>query len=257
MTRRGPWSDSSGNPALGGWVQLGPATAPLMAGAGFDWIALDAQHGLFDDAGVLAALRAVPQDAADVVVRVPANDPVWIGRVLDAGAAGVIVPLVDTVEDAQRAVGATYYPPVGRRSWGPFSSMYGRPAPTAAQANELVNCAVMIETAAGLDAVADIARVPGVDMIFVGPFDLSLAIGQDVTDTFDQGLDGPFGTILRACAAAGVTAGAFAGAVQDAPRLLELGFRVVAIATDAGLLVSAAADGVAAARAADEPVATR
>jgi 4-hydroxy-2-oxoheptanedioate aldolase len=232
-------------------VQLGPATAPLMATSGFDWIALDAQHGLFDDAGVVAALRAMPDGAADVVVRVPANDPVWIGRALDAGADGVIVPLVDTVLDAQQAVAATHYPPVGRRSWGPFPPLFGRPAATAAQANDAVRCAVMIETAAGLEAVADIAGVPGVDMIFVGPFDLSLAIGQEVADTFDQGLDGPFGAILRACAAAGITAGAFAGAVERAPRLLELGFRVVAVATDAGLLSSAAAAGVAAARSAE------
>jgi 4-hydroxy-2-oxoheptanedioate aldolase len=238
MTRYTQWGAKITDPWIGGWVQLGHATAPLMAAAGFDWIALDAQHGLFDRDGVVRAIR----DCApvDVFVRTPSNDPVWIGLALDAGARGVIVPLVDTAEDAARAVAACRYPPDGGRSWGQFGRLRGDGGDEPPEdANRRVVCAVMVETAAGLANADAIARVAGVDMIFVGPFDLSLALGSTVPATMRAGVDGPLGVIYRACAAADVLPGAFAGVPERTGALLDCGFRVIAVATDAGLLAGA------------------
>jgi 4-hydroxy-2-oxoheptanedioate aldolase len=233
MTKFALWGDADA-PLFGGWVQLGPESAGVMASAGFDWIALDAQHGLFDMAGILRALQTL--QGADVFVRVPSNDPVWIGRVLDAGALGVIVPLVDTTEDARRAVEASRYPPDGGRSWGQFGRLWGGAEVPPETANRRVVCAVMIETAEGLANVDAIAAVPGVDMIFVGPFDLSLALGSTVPDTLKAGPNGPLGVIARACHSAAVVPGAFAGVPERAGIFMACGFRAIAVATDAGLI---------------------
>ena len=216
----------------------GPEPAAALATLGFDWIGLDAQHGRYDDARVVAAVAAIGAVAAalPVWVRVRSNDDGLIGRALDAGAAGVIVPMVDSPQQAESAVGATRYAPDGRRSLGP--SLQG-PAHRPRAADQ--SCAVMIETAAGLAACDGIAATPGLAMVFVGPWDLALALGLGLDELLAlRGDDSPLVRIARACAENGITAGAFAGTPERGAALRELGYTAVAVATEDSLFAAGA-----------------
>lgn len=215
-----------------------PNMVHLLARSGFDWVCLDAQHGTFGRAEVTAAATGYPGgDAAGFVVRVPGVDPSWIGFALDAGAAGIIVPQIESRADAEAAVEAAYYPPMGNRSWGPMAALSGQPVPTAAEANSTIRCAVMIESALALQNVADIASVPGVDMLFVGPYDLSLSLGTTVAELLDDtDASSPLRAIVAAAAAAGSEVGVYAGNPENAERFRELGFECVVPASDTALL---------------------
>lgn len=242
---------------LGYWVVLdAPAATERLASAGYDYLVLDAQHGLLDDRAVLAGLIAV--DAAASVpgasgsvglVRVEANDPTPIGRALDAGAAGVIVPLVSSAAEARAAVRAARYPPEGVRSYGPMrSGLRIGPAPAASNAAVLV--LAMIETAGGLAEVAQIAATPGLDGLFIGPSDLRLALGAATPD--DPAHDGPLDAALTAvrgaCDAAGIAAGIFTTSGEVAAQRLSEGFTFVAVSGDLAHVEQVARDHLAAAR---------
>ncbi|GAA1891552.1 HpcH/HpaI aldolase family protein [Lapillicoccus jejuensis] len=216
-------------------------TAGDLLDGGLDWVCLDAQHGRWDDARVLGALDLLQDRAAQVLVRVRALDLGLVGRALDAGAGGVVVPLVEDAADAERAVQAVRYPPRGRRSMGPIRAAYGVLGDlAAADAGTLL--AVMVETRGALDDVEAIAATDGVDVVFVGPFDLSLALGTDVASLLaDDGPDGPLPRVVAACRAAGVRAGAYAGEPARAARLRELGFDWVAVTTDRAATAAGAA----------------
>lgn len=176
-------------------------------------------------------------------VRVADQRPAGIGRVLDLGASGVIVPLVDGREQAAAVAASCRYPPVGNRSWGPMTGLLGRTTPDSGRADAAVMCAVMVETAAGIDAVQTIAATSGVDMVFVGPFDLSLSLGLDVDDMVDDtSPTSPLAQIVRACADAGIRSGVFAGAPERARRLTAFGFSDIVVCTDSALFADAAAD---------------
>ncbi|MET3807107.1 4-hydroxy-2-oxoheptanedioate aldolase [Nakamurella sp. UYEF19] len=239
---QGPAQEPEGLFRVGAWSSLaGGGAAEILASSGADWLVLDAQHGTYEDASTRAALHAIGTSGLPVYVRVADHSPAGIGRALDGGAAGVIVPLVDTPEQAARVAQAARYPPRGQRSWGPMTALFGRDAPDAPTANAQVMCAVMVETWAGLGAVREIAAVDGVDMIFVGPFDLSLALGVETGELLsDHAADAPLVTIVAACAAAGVRCGAFAGSPERADRLAPFGFSDLAVMTDAALLAAAA-----------------
>ena len=233
---------------IGAWSMLGtPAAASLMSRIGADWVVLDAQHGLFDDAGIIAGVPAA--GSAPVHVRVSANTPALIGRALDAGAAGVIVPMVQSAAEAAAAASACRYAPEGTRSWGPLAAYRGEPTVPPAEANARVSCAVMVETATAVADVAAIAATPGVDVVFVGPFDLSIALGVEVADLLADSTPGnPLDAIVSACRAAGTVAGAFAGGKDAADALLRRGFTWIAVAVDTQLITAAGTALVAAAR---------
>ncbi len=217
----------------GAWILGGdPHAARAIAGAGFDWVAIDLQHGRIDDARayelLLATAGTVPR-----WVRVGAGDAARIGRALDAGADGVIVPQVQSADEAAAAVRAARYPPHGDRSWGPLGG-YGTADPGRAP---LV--AVMVETAQGLADVDAIAAAPGVDLVLVGPFDLALALGDTVTGLLDAAAADPTSPLARirdAVRAAGVRLGAFAGTPAATRRFADLGYDDLAVATDALLV---------------------
>ena len=219
---------------LGVWAMLGePRTTAALEHAGFDWVLLDQQHGHFDDAAVRATLALRREHRVPVLVRPDANRADLIGRALDAGADGVIVPLVESGEEAEAAVAAAHHPPRGVRSFGPL--------PGSEQA-ERPFVGVMVETAAGLAAVDAIARTPDLDLVFVGPFDLSLSLGTTVDDLLaDDAPEAPLRRILDACRAAGVRAGAFGATERRARRFLELGFTDVVAALDTSVLAAGAA----------------
>ena len=244
---------------LGYWVALdAPPATERVAATGYDFLVLDAQHGLIDDRAVLAGLIAV-EAAATVpgatgsagVVRVAANDPTLIGRALDAGAAGVIVPLVSSAAEAADAVRAARYPPEGIRSFGPLRSGL-RVGPAPADSNAAVVVLAMVETPGGLADVAEIAATAGLDGLFVGPNDLRLALGARTPDdpAFDAELEGALVTVREACAAAGIAVGIFTTSGEQAAQRLAEGFTFVCVYGDLAHVEQGARDQLAVARAA-------
>jgi 4-hydroxy-2-oxoheptanedioate aldolase len=204
-----------------------------LARLGFDWVCLDMQHGRYSRTEIIEIARSFPVGLAELVVRVPSCDFTAIGAALDAGARAVIVPQIESATQAQQAVSATFYPPIGDRSWGQFGRIWGGATLTAEEANGSITCAVMIESAAALLAVDEIAAVEGVGQLFVGPYDLSLSLGTTVPVLLDDDSDGsPLARIVQAAAAYGSTVGGFAGTPEIADRLWERGISCVAVATD-------------------------
>ena len=228
---------------LGYWMTLdSPGLAERLAGVGYDYVVLDAQHGELDGRAQAAALIAIDAAwGACGLVGWAANHATPIGRPLDSGAAGVIVPLVSSAADAAAAVAASRYPPVGIRSFGPLrSDLRIGPAPTEANATVLV--LAMIETAAGLASVEGIAATPGLDGIYIGPSDLSLGVGAtypgDPASADD--LSAALVRIREACETSGVIAGIHTPSGEVAAQRLAEGFTFVTVAHDVGHLVAAA-----------------
>ncbi len=204
---------------------------------GFDWLAVDAQHGPVDRGALHGVGRALADSPVPWLVRVPSVDAAWVGAALDAGAAGVVVPSVAGAVDAQAAALAARYPPLGERSWGPFAPLWGGQAPTPEAANQAVRCWVMIETPGALDEVDAVAATPGVDGLFIGPYDLALSHGTTVDALLDD--DSPDGPIARVVAAArrqGIEVAAFAGTPLNALRFRAHGIGYLAVTTDSGVV---------------------
>ncbi len=219
---------------VGYWAVLdAPVATERLARIGYDYVALDAQHGLLGYSGVLHGLMAIDAGGCIGVVRVEANHPTPIGRALDAGASAVIVPLVDTAEQAAAAVAAARYAPHGVRSYGPMRSGL-RIGPRPAQANRDTVVLAMIETASGLDNVESICATPGLDGIYVGPSDLSLALGAEFPG--DPAKATEFADALkrieRAAANAGIAAGIHTPDGDTARLRFEQGFTLASIASD-------------------------
>lgn len=236
---------------VGYWVVLdNPVGTERLGRAGYDYVALDAQHGLLGYSGLLAGLTAIDASGTAVgLVRVEGNTATAIGRALDAGAAGVIVPLVNTPADAAAAVAASRYPPVGVRSYGPMRSAL-RIGPEPAVANESVVVLAMIETPQGLANVEEIAATPGLDGLYVGPSDLTLAVGgatpadPSVADVFAKALI----RVRAACESAGIAAGIHTASGTIAAERLAEGFTFVTVASDLTHLELAAREHLAVAR---------
>lgn len=210
-----------------------------LALSGFDWLALDAQHGPVDRAALHGIGRAFGDAGAAFAVRVPAVDGPWIGAALDAGAGAVIVPSVDGTADAVLAARAARYPPLGDRSWGPFPPLWGASAPDPATANATVQCLVMVETPGALAEVEEIAATPGVDGLFIGPFDLALGLGVTVDALLDDHApDNPIGAVVAAARRNGILVGAFAGTPATAQRFRAHGIRCLAVTTDVAVVAA-------------------
>ena len=208
-----------------------------LAQSGFDWVCLDAQHGVYGRTELLETARAYPFGAAELVVRVASNDFAGIGAALDAGATTVIVPQIESAAEAERAVAATYYPPRGGRSWGPLVRTWGRAATEPESANAAIRCAVMIESARALDQVEAIAAVAGVGQLFVGPYDLSLALGTTVDALLaDDSGGSALARIAAAAEANDLTVGAYGGEPAVAERFRAFGISCLVVATDLWLV---------------------
>jgi 4-hydroxy-2-oxoheptanedioate aldolase len=233
-----------GEVTLGAWCMMPCAlSAEALARLGFDWVLIDMQHGGMDYSSAVEMIRAVDLSEATPIVRVPWNDPGIIGRVLDAGALGVVIPMIQTVEDARRAVDACLYPPAGRRSFGPVRVGLRDGAGYFGDANQRVAVIPMIETAEALACVDEIVTVPGVDAVFVGPFDLSVALGLPPGDN-----DGKpaFDVAIRKVATAAKNAGvatAVLSNVRVAPLRIQQGFQMISVTTDiSAMSISAGGD---------------
>ncbi|HKT55065.1 MAG TPA: aldolase/citrate lyase family protein [Caulobacteraceae bacterium] len=229
----------AGERQVGLWCTLSTAfAAEAVAGAGFDWLLLDTEHSPGDVLTVLGQLQALSgfRDVA-AVVRPASNDAVLIKRFLDIGAQSLLIPYVQSAEEARRAVSAVRYPPRGVRGVSALTraTHFGRYADYAARADEEIALLVQIETQAGLDALEEIAAVDGVDGVFVGPGDLAASlglIGQLSHPTLVGAVEDAIGRIVRAGKAAGI----LTGDVPFAKRCQELGTSFTAVGVDVGIL---------------------
>ena len=231
----------AGHPAFGGWCTTGsPFAAELIALQGFDWVGLDAQHGLWSYDSLLWSMMALARTGRGIVVRMPSRDGAAAGRMLDAGAHGVIFPMIETADHAREAVDACRIHPGGRRSFGPLraSQSFGRD-PVAVSDGAL--CIVMIETALGVDNVEEIAAVPGVDCIYIGPADLAITMGlppgmDPVPGPHADGIE----RVRKVGLANGVTVGMPCATATDALALAERGFGLMAVGADTWWLTECA-----------------
>lgn len=237
-----------GEVAWGGWLAIPSSlSAEAIARAGFDYVCVDLQHGLIDYADAAEMFVAISAAGATPFVRVPSNDFADINRALDAGALGVIVPMIYTVEDVRQCVSACRYPPDGARSYGPIRAAMSLGADYFPSANELIACIPMIETREALENLDSILSVPGVDAIYVGPSDLSLSLGQGPGADNSGDYQEAYRKIIKACVAHGVVAGIHAKA-NLAEKHQSNGFKMVTISTDLSLIQRGAAQDLALAR---------
>ena len=242
-------------PVLGAWCAIPSAVTAEIAGrAGFDYLCIDLQHGLLDYQTALAMLQAADLGGAVPLARAPANDAAAIGKLLDAGAEAVIVPLVNSAAEARAAVAACRYPPAGIRSFGPTRAALREPGYFAA-ANGAVAAIAQLETQAALDALDEILRVPGLDALYVGPNDLALSLGLPPGDNFhDPDFVAVLQRVAQRCRAAGIVPAIHSHAGLAA-RCLALGYRMVTVSTDIAALRGAFAAHLDAVRGAAGPAA--
>jgi len=229
------------------WSALPDPRVPALLGrAGYAAVTFDMQHGLHDLASVILGIPAAVAGGAAPIVRLAVDDFAGASRVVDAGAVAVIAPMIDDAASARRLVAHVKYPPLGQRSWGPFAAMAAAGVADAdawlAGANAATLAFAMIETEQALAALPDILAVDGLDGVFVGPSDLSIALGRGArlaaseAATLDVVRD-----IGAAALAAGRLAGVYCQSAAEVAAMQAAGFRLIAYGHDAGLLSAAAA----------------
>ncbi len=233
----------AGRPVCLGWMNTADTyCAEAMAHAGFDALVLDMQHGMGIGPDRAALwLQAVSTTDTVPMVRVPWNEPFFIQYVLDAGAYGVIVPLINTVEDAQKAAGACRYPPLGYRSNGPNRTALYSGANYFAEANDQIVCLLLIEHIDAVNNLDAIASVPGIDGFYTGPTDLAISMGlSPVTGPGSPEWEVAEQRILDVAHAHGLVAGAHPRSAEEATRRVQQGFDVMSLGGATGFMVSAA-----------------
>jgi 4-hydroxy-2-oxoheptanedioate aldolase len=243
---------AAGGAALNGWIALpSPLAAEAMMQANWDSVTIDLQHGTAEYGDLLSLLPIVEKAGVAPLVRVPWLDEAAIMRALDAGALGIIAPMVETAADARRLVAACLYPPSGARSFGPIRARLARGDAYGSTANAEIVPFAMIETRAAVDNLDDILAVPGLGGIYIGPADLSLAYGfapgfdreePEMLDLIVQ--------ILKRCTAAGLPCGLHCGTPAYAGRMVSKGFALLTVGSDARFLEAGARAATAAFRAA-------
>lgn len=236
--------------AINGWLSIGDGlSAEIMARLGWDACTVDLQHGTAGYQQMLGCLQAIGQTQAVPLVRVSWNEPGAIMRALDAGALGIICPMVDDAEQAAHLARWCRYPPRGRRSMGPIRAGIAHDN-YVARANDQIVVMPMIETAEGLANVEAIAAVPGIDALYVGPSDLSFTMGlKPHLDSQDPRVLKAFDRIIAAGRKHNVAVGGHALTAKYALSMIKRGFRFVSVANDAGFLAEGAGACVAALRA--------
>ncbi len=232
-----------GQSALGGWLAVPSSfSAEIFANGGFDWVCVDTQHGIIGYQTSVTMLQALSTTDVVPIVRVPWNEPGIIMKTLDAGAYGVIIPMVNSKAEAEAAVGACRYAPEGYRSQGPLRARLYAGPDYSARANDTVLCIPMIETREAIDNLDEILSVPGVDVAYVGPSDLGVSLGTAPGfDHDDQSFVDALQAVLDACDRHGVVPGIHGGNVATARKRLEQGFKFVEMCADAVALTQTAA----------------
>ena len=234
---------ASGKPAVNCWITLpGLLGAEILAHQGWDSLTVDLQHGQNDFTSMCSLFTAISTTDTVPLMRVTWNTPGDVMRALDAGAYGVICPNVDTPEDCARFVGACHYPPAGYRSYGPKRGLlYGGPD-YAQHANDTILTIIQIESAVGLKNVDAIAATKGLDMLYIGPSDLGLALGREPRQNqTDPVVMEAVDKILAAAKRAGKLAGMHCTSPEYALQMIDKGFNFVTVISDEGLLAKGAA----------------
>jgi 2-keto-3-deoxy-L-rhamnonate aldolase RhmA len=245
---------ATGQPLVGTFLGLGSAmAAEACALAGFDWLLVDLEHGAGAESALAAQQLAADAHGVPMLVRVESADRIRSGRVLDLGAAGVMFTRLESAADVERAVRHLRYPPLGDRGVATYSRAYGFGLRTAglATAHERIACVIQIENRSAVDLVGEIAAVPGVDVLFVGPGDLSHDLGVP-GDPAAPAFRAALARVVAAADAAGIAAGILAPDAEAARRYAAEGFRFVGVGSDAALLGRAATAAVGALRAATD-----
>jgi 4-hydroxy-2-oxoheptanedioate aldolase len=240
MKLRELWDN--GAVTLGGWCSIpGAFGAELLGYCGFDWICIDTQHGIIGYDQMVGMLQGLSISGTPSFVRVSWNAPFEIMKALDAGAQGVIVPMINSSDEAAQAVRACKYPPDGIRSYGPTRAALGRSDYSPAVANRETVCAVMVETLEGLANLDQIVTTPGVDAVFVGPNDLAVTSGLPPSFMVTEPeREQQIMSVLNACNRHGVIAGIFCGSLEMTAHWRASGYRMLTVASDAMLLRQAA-----------------
>ena len=232
-----PEKFTSDDTAFGCWLKVpSSVTAEVAALSGFDYVCIDMQHGFSDRNDLIPMLQAVQPHSPRAIVRVPSNEPSVIGWALDAGATGVIVPLVNSAEEAEKAVRACLYPSRGNRSMGPTRAERVFCEEYVQGVGDSIQCLPMIETLDALNNLESILSVDGVDSIYVGPSDLSVNLGlpkgnNDGNPKFDEALE----KILSSCEKHGVVPGIHANSSLADIRQQQ-GFRILTVVEDDGAM---------------------
>ena len=232
----------SGGAAVNGWLAIPNGfSAETMAHQGWDTLTIDLQHGVVDYQAMVGMLQAISTTDVVPIVRVPWLEPGILMKALDAGAYGVICPMVNTREDAQKLVAWTHYAPRGTRSFGPVRALLYGGADYPQHANDTIVTFAMIETAKAVDNLDDILSVEGLDAIYIGPSDLSLSMGcRPVFDDVDPKAAQAIDHILARAKAHGVVAGIHNGNPEGALARIVKGFQFVTVSSDARLMAAGA-----------------
>lgn len=224
---------------LGTWLMSGTSsTAEAMGRAGFDWLLVDLEHVPVDEREMLSILQAIAGTDAFPITRLAANEPVLFKRALDMGAQTVMVPFVDSADDARRAVSYAKYPPLGIRGFAAVhrASGYGTTPDYAKRANDSVFTIIQLETLKAVAALEEIAAVPGVDALFLGPGDLSASMGY-IGNVAHPEVQAVIEDVARRCRAAGIPCGIVGPTPEMVSRFVALGYAFVAVASDMGMLM--------------------
>lgn len=241
---------AAGETVFTAWCNLAsPLVAETLAREGFSAVTIDQQHGLWDTAATVNAIAAIHHAGAAPIVRIPLAQFATASRVLDFGAEGVIAPLINTPADARALPAAAKFPPLGERSWGPHRAMAlgGMADPRAhlREANGLTVTIAMIETRTALDNLETILATPGIDAVFVGPSDLSIALsGGTVLDPHSADVERALDRIVDATRKAGKVPGAYCANAERAVALARRGFRFLAVGSDLQFLRAGTAEQV-------------
>ena len=232
-----------GGSAINGWLQIPNSfTAELMANQNWDSLTLDMQHGVVDYSHAISMLQAISTTEVVPLARVNWNEPGQIMKILDAGAYGIICPMVSNRKEAENFVQACMYPPKGYRSYGPIRGLVYGGADYADEANSEILKFAMIETKESLDNLDEIMQTPGLDGIYIGPADLSLAVGEKPSFDKPEG-DPVYKVIMKILEHAKknkVIAGIQNAQPEYARKMIEKGFQLVTIGTDQRFMTAAA-----------------
>jgi 2-dehydro-3-deoxyglucarate aldolase/4-hydroxy-2-oxoheptanedioate aldolase len=252
---------ASGRTPLGAWLGSGAAsTAEALGCVGFDFLVVDMEHTPIDTPQMIDILRAIAGTPAQAIVRPPWNDMVMIKRALDAGAQSLLLPFVQNADEARHAVAYTRYPPEGVRGVAGThrGSRYGTVPNYLKRASEEICVIVQIETLPALGKLDEIAAVPGIDSIFIGPSDLSASMGH-LGDITNSAVQEHLAAAAKACRRAGKPSGIIGPTPEMVARFIDYGYSWVAIGSDMGFMVGRAQEYLSrfrnAGAAADKPVA--
>lgn len=242
---------SAGGSILNAWCSIASShVAEAIAHQGVDSVTIDLQHGAIDFAAAFQMLQAIATSPAIPLARVPWNEPGILTKLLDAGAYGLICPMVDTCEAAEAFVAACRYPPVGSRSYGPNRVVYTAGADYWQRANREVLLLAQIETRTAVANLESILSVPGLDGVYVGPGDLSLSYGAAPTMApSDPGVLAVMAAIREAAAGRGMVAAVHTDGAQTARQRFKEGFQICSLPTDMRFLITAIRGAVAEVRA--------